>query len=176
MKSHRICLHGTLVTHGGIGGLITGKSGIGKSYLANELVKLGFQLVADDLVIIYKHQQELRGFGPRHFRGLMLIDKLIDVRQDLGHQSVCSACPLSFIYHLVEPNLGLHSESQTPTIVYQQVLGLSLPEVITPITPGNISSKDISICMMIFEQVSSRISNKSTNQPPNFIEEPSCTY
>jgi len=54
--SDRISLHGTLVDISGVGVLIRGKSGLGKSEVALELVRRGHQLVADDRVDIYQRE------------------------------------------------------------------------------------------------------------------------
>ena len=54
--SERQSLHGTLVDISGVGVLIRGKSGIGKSEVALELVRRGHQLVADDRVDIYQRE------------------------------------------------------------------------------------------------------------------------
>lgn len=52
--SERLSLHGTLVDISGVGVLIKGKSGLGKSEVALELVRRGHQLVADDRVDCYQ--------------------------------------------------------------------------------------------------------------------------
>jgi len=54
--SHRESLHGTLLDISGVGVLIRGKSGLGKSEVALELVRRGHQLVADDRVDIYQRE------------------------------------------------------------------------------------------------------------------------
>ncbi|BAI80517.1 HPr kinase [Deferribacter desulfuricans SSM1] len=56
-------VHGVLVDVHGVGVLIMGRSGIGKSECALELVKRGHRLVADDVVIIKRKQDFLVGFG-----------------------------------------------------------------------------------------------------------------
>ena len=53
----RLTLHGTLLDVSGVGVLIRGKSGLGKSEVALELVRRGHQLVADDRVDIYQREQ-----------------------------------------------------------------------------------------------------------------------
>ncbi|MBN2604815.1 MAG: HPr(Ser) kinase/phosphatase [Bacilli bacterium] len=52
----RLSLHGTLVDISGVGVLIRGKSGLGKSEIALELVRRGHQLVADDRVDVYQRE------------------------------------------------------------------------------------------------------------------------
>ena len=55
--AERKSLHGTLLDVSGVGVLIRGKSGLGKSEVALELVRRGHQLVADDRVDIYQREQ-----------------------------------------------------------------------------------------------------------------------
>lgn len=55
--SPRTSIHGTLVDINGVGVLIRGKSGIGKSEVALELVRRGHQLVADDRVDVYENSE-----------------------------------------------------------------------------------------------------------------------
>ncbi len=67
--SPRTSIHGTLVDINGVGVLIRGKSGIGKSEVALELVRRGHQLVADDRVDIYENTEgEVIGEAPEILR------------------------------------------------------------------------------------------------------------
>ncbi|HPJ23383.1 MAG TPA: hypothetical protein PK113_00590 [Bacillota bacterium] len=52
--AERTSMHGVLMDINGVGVLITGKSGIGKSEVALELIRRGYILVADDMVEIYQ--------------------------------------------------------------------------------------------------------------------------
>ncbi|MEC9484744.1 MAG: HPr(Ser) kinase/phosphatase [Candidatus Izemoplasma sp.] len=54
--AERLSVHGTLVDISGVGVLIRGKSGLGKSEVALELVRRGHQLVADDRVDMYQRE------------------------------------------------------------------------------------------------------------------------
>src|SRR5512139_3021351 len=80
-----IRVHGSLVEMAGVGVLLTGKSGIGKSECALELIMRGHRLVADDVVLlapdgdgapvgyspeIVRHYLELRGIGIVHVPSL----------------------------------------------------------------------------------------------------------
>ena len=73
-------MHGVLVEVYGVGVLITGKSGVGKSETALDLVIRGHRLVSDDIVIIKRIEDMLQGRSPeitRHFmeiRGLGILD------------------------------------------------------------------------------------------------------
>ncbi|MCP1108722.1 HPr kinase/phosphorylase [Lachnospiraceae bacterium PF1-21] len=87
----RISIHGVLVDVYGVGVLIMGESGIGKSEAALELIKRGHRLVSDDVVEIRKVSDEtLVGTAPeitRHFIELRGIG-IVDVKTLYGVQSV----------------------------------------------------------------------------------------
>ena len=77
----KISVHGTLMDINGMGTLIIGKSGIGKSETALDLIKRGHQLIADDLVeIIEKEPGNLLGTAPdilkryMEIRGIGIVD------------------------------------------------------------------------------------------------------
>lgn len=79
--AQRISVHGTLMDINGMGTLIIGKSGIGKSETALDLIKRGHQLIADDLVdIIEKEPGNLIGTAPdilkryMEIRGIGIVD------------------------------------------------------------------------------------------------------
>lgn len=72
--AERISVHGTLMDINGMGTLLIGKSGIGKSETALDLIKRGHQLIADDLVeIIEKEPGNLIGSSPEILRRYMEI-------------------------------------------------------------------------------------------------------
>ncbi|MDD3113380.1 MAG: HPr(Ser) kinase/phosphatase [Candidatus Izemoplasmatales bacterium] len=73
--AERITLHGVLMDINGVGVLITGESGVGKSEVALELVRRGYMLVADDLVEIYQREKGiLIGEAPE------LLKKYLEIR------------------------------------------------------------------------------------------------
>ncbi len=81
MLAPQITIHGVLVEVYGIGILITGKSGVGKSETALELIKRGHRLIADDAVEIRKVEENiLRGRAPElikyflEIRGIGILD------------------------------------------------------------------------------------------------------
>ena len=55
--SERVAIHGVLLDINGVGVIITGQSGIGKSEVALELIRRGYMLVADDLIEIYQKEK-----------------------------------------------------------------------------------------------------------------------
>ncbi len=79
--AERLSVHGTLLDINGMGTLIIGKSGIGKSETALDLIKRGHQLIADDLVEIIEHEPgNLIGEAPEilkrymEIRGIGIVD------------------------------------------------------------------------------------------------------
>jgi len=132
-------LHGSLVDVYGIGLMLMGKSGIGKSEVALDLVERGHRLVADDVVIVTKKEEQvLMGSGTdlvQHFmeiRGL----GLVDVRAMFGIRAIRFQKRVEVLVRmeLWDPNeeytrLGMVDSHET-------VLGVKLPVVKVPITPG----------------------------------------
>ena len=79
--AERLSVHGTLLDINGMGTLIIGKSGIGKSETALDLIKRGHQLIADDLVEIMEREPgNLLGTAPdilkryMEIRGIGIVD------------------------------------------------------------------------------------------------------
>jgi len=132
-------IHGALIDVYGIGLLITGKPGIGKSEVALDLVERGHRLVADDVVIVTKRDdQVLMGSGTdlvQHFmeiRGLGLIDvrAMFGIRAIRFQKRVEVAVSLSPWDKEEEyTRLGMVDETR-------EILGVALPLVKLPITPG----------------------------------------
>lgn len=131
--------HGTLVDVYGVGLLYTGKSGIGKSEIALDLVERGHRLVADDVVKVTRtapdviigsgsellgHHMEIRGIGIIDIEELFGIrsirmQKRIEVEVSLCHWSDTDDYE----------RLGLEDHKTT-------LLGVSIPIVRIPISPG----------------------------------------
>lgn len=135
----RVMRHGVLVDVYGVGVLITGESGVGKSETALELVKRGHQLVADDVVDICRvNAHRLTGECPelvRHFMEIRGIG-IIDVRAMFGIGAVAVRKTIDMVIHL-EPwvegknydRLGLQED-------YVTILGVQVPQQVTPVRPG----------------------------------------
>lgn len=132
-------VHGSLVDVYGIGLLIVGKPGIGKSEVALDLVERGHRLVADDVVIVTKRGQNLLiGAGTdlvQHFmevRGL----GLVDVRAMFGVRAIRFQKRIEVVVHM---QLWDSDEDYTRISVVDDthdILEVSLPKVKVPITPG----------------------------------------
>lgn len=134
-----ISIHGVLVDVYGVGVLIMGESGIGKSEAALELIKRGHRLVSDDVVEIRKVSGEtLVGRAPditRHFIELRGIG-IVDVKMLYGVQSVRETQNIDLVITLEEwdkekqyDRLGLEQE-------YTEFLGNKVVCHQLPIRPG----------------------------------------
>ena len=95
----------------GLGVLIKGPPGIGKSSLALQLISEGHQFVADDVVDIHRHKHELIATAPSILQDLLNTRELgtINIRQHFGSAHVLDTCPLHFQLNLHET---LKQESQ----------------------------------------------------------------
>lgn len=134
-----ISIHGVLVEVYGVGVLIMGESGIGKSEAALELIKRGHRLVSDDVVEIRKVSDEtLVGTAPditRHFIELRGIG-IVDVKTLFGVQSVRETQNIDLVITLEDwdkekkyDRLGLEEE-------YTEFLGNKVVCHQLPIRPG----------------------------------------
>jgi HPr kinase/phosphorylase len=132
-------LHGVLVDVYGVGVLLLGKSGIGKSECALELLIRGHRLVADDVVRcdwrppglvfgqpaeLLRHHVEVRGLG------------ILDVRELFGITAVCERKQIDLVVRLCDWNeqeefdrLGLEER-------HHVILGTEIREVRVPVRPG----------------------------------------
>jgi HPr kinase/phosphorylase len=132
-------IHGVLMNVYGLGVLLVGDSGIGKSECALELIKRGHMLVADDVVEVkqrlggflfgtgaelIRHHMELRGLG------------IIDVQKIYGVSTVLDRTRIELVIRLEEwqqtveyDRLGLTDRTTT-------ILGVRVPEIVMPVRPG----------------------------------------
>ena len=131
--------HGVLMEISGVGVLITGESGVGKSETAIELVKRGHRLVADDAVEIRKTTRNtLIGSAPdniRHFIELRGVG-IINARRIFGMGAVKLSTKIEMVVNIelwddkkVYDRLGLESQMT-------DILGVEVPLTTIPSKPG----------------------------------------
>lgn len=135
----RVTRHGVLVDVYGIGVLITGESGAGKSETALELVKRGHQLVADDVVdIVRVSDNRLVGECPENVRHFMEIRGIgiIDVRAMYGVGAVEVSKSIDLVMHLEQWIEGKEYDRLGLTDEYITILGVKVPHQLTPVRPG----------------------------------------
>jgi len=144
-------IHGVLVDIYGVGMLITGSSGIGKSETALELVKRGHRLVADDAVEIRQTaDNELHGNAPDLIRHLLEIRGLgiINVMTLFGAGAVRNFKKISVVARLETwqqdkqyDRLGLDEEKT-------RIIDTDLPLVTIPVRPGRNLAVIIEVAAM----------------------------
>ena len=136
--AQRTSVHGTLVSVHGVGLLYVGKSGLGKSECALDLMCKGNLLISDDVVHIVRrgntligecnellgHHMEIRGIG------------IVNIRELCGMRSVRSSAAIDAQVELVEwsrteyfDRTGLDEKTVT-------ILGVPLPHIRIPVSPG----------------------------------------
>ena len=130
--------HGVLVEVFGVGVLITGESGVGKSECALELIKRGHLLIADDVVDISRVGRKLRGESPEVIRDLMELRGIgiVDIKSIFGIGATMRRKSIDIIIHL---------EAWSPEKDYDRlgtqdkkmdILGICVPLIEIPVRPG----------------------------------------
>ena len=137
--AERVMLHAVLVDILGLGVLIVGESGIGKSECALDLIVRGHRLVADDTVEIRRrsetiligtcpeltrHHMELRGLG------------LINVMDLFGIASTRSSKRVELVVQLERWEHGREYERLGLDDEFHEILGLKVPRIRMPVAPG----------------------------------------
>ncbi|HEX2960583.1 MAG TPA: HPr(Ser) kinase/phosphatase [Ignavibacteriales bacterium] len=135
----RISIHGSFVDVYGVGILFVGKSGIGKSEVALDLVERGHRLVADDVIIVTKKGENiLMGSGTelvKHFMEVRGIG-IIDVKSMFGVRAIRFQKRLEII---VELEVWDEKSHYTRTGLDEEVfslLDIEIPYIKLPILPG----------------------------------------
>ena len=131
--------HGVLLDVYGVGVLLTGKSGVGKSEAALELIKRGHQLIADDVVDICRISDDrLIGTCPEQVRHLMEIRGIgvIDVKAmyGIGAVSVSKSIDLMIELEIWDDDKAYDRIGGEEGKI--EILGVPIPRQTIPIKPG----------------------------------------
>lgn len=132
-------IHGVLIDVFGVGILLLGKSGIGKSEIALDLVMRGHRLVADDIVDvvrrrsdavygagnqIIKHHMEIRGLG------------IINIKDLFGVSSVKDRKKIELVIELVEWDPHAEYDRLGVEEATYKIVDVEVPLAIVPVRPG----------------------------------------
>ncbi|AKA68609.1 HPr(Ser) kinase/phosphatase [Clostridium scatologenes] len=131
-------LHGVLVDVYGIGILITGESGIGKSETALELIKRGHRLVADDAVDIKEIDGELFGTSPYITSGMIEVRGMgiIDIPALYGISSILKIRKINLVIYIEQWKEGENYDRLGIDNEYVNILNVPLKKLTIPIRPG----------------------------------------
>lgn len=135
----RESLHASLVDVYGVGLLFTGRSGIGKSETALDLVERGHRLVADDVVeVVLRGEDVVIGSGRKLLEHCMEIRGIgvVDIREIFGIRAIRIQKRIEVVVRLEEWSREKHYDRHGLVRATTQVLGVTIPEVIIPIFPG----------------------------------------
>jgi HPr kinase/phosphorylase len=131
-------LHGVMLDVLGIGVLLLGKSGIGKSETALDLVVRGHRLVADDVVVVRRKGDSLFGSSARLIAYHMEIRGLgiINIKDLFGVGAVRDTKKLELVVEMVEWQDGEEYERLGVDDDRIEVLEVAVPRVRLPVRPG----------------------------------------
>ncbi|MXZ47789.1 MAG: HPr(Ser) kinase/phosphatase [Candidatus Dadabacteria bacterium] len=158
----RITVHGVLLDVHHTGVLILGKSGIGKSECAIDLIIQGSKLIADDVVEIRKiGSQTLVGVGPENIRYLVEVRGIgiVNIKDLFGTTCVMEKREIDMVVELHQWNseteydrLGLDTKTYS-------ILDIELPYIVLPVSPGrNMASViDVAVRNQILKETGKKI-------------------
>ena len=134
----RTTKHGVLVDVFGVGVLITGESGVGKSECALELIKRGHLLVADDVVDIARVGHKLRGESPEIVRDFMELRGIgiVDIKLIFGIGSVMRRKTIDMVVHLEFWTPGKDYDRLGTKDNSLDILGVNVPLINVPVRSG----------------------------------------
>jgi len=133
--------HGVLMDVLGVGVLITGDSGVGKSELGVELISRGHGLVADDVVEISRIAAgALEGRCPPMLKDFIEVRGLglLNIRTIFGETAVRRKMKLRLIAHLAKPLPGGKDPTERLPLaeLAEEILGVNVRKVIIPVAAG----------------------------------------
>jgi HPr kinase/phosphorylase len=133
-------LHGVFMDVLGIGVLLTGDSGVGKSELGLELISRGHGLVADDVVeVSCPVPDALEGCCPELLRNFIEVRGLglLNVRTVFGETACRRKMRLRLITHLQRPQAGVPQSARLPLDAQEElILGVPIRKVTIPVAAG----------------------------------------
>ncbi|MBN9372687.1 HPr kinase/phosphorylase [Hydrogenophaga sp. YM1] len=136
----RATMHGVFMDILGMGVLITGESGLGKSELGLELISRGHGLVADDAVDLYRiNQTSVEGRCPELLQNLLEVRGigLLDIKAIFGETAVRRKMRLQLIVHLVRRETMERDYERMPyEPLYQDVLGVPVRKAVIQVVAG----------------------------------------
>ncbi len=148
----RVSMHGTLLDIKGIGTVIYGDSGVGKSECALALIERGHSLVADDLIHVrLLRDHELVGTSSELSRGYMECRGIgiIDVAKLFGVRSVRLEKRIDLIVSFKEWKPGMDEQRTGLDGQYANVLGVKVPSMEISVRPGRDMARLVEVGALV---------------------------
>jgi HPr kinase/phosphorylase len=138
--AERTTRHGVFMDILGLGVLLTGESGLGKSELGLELISRGHGLVADDAVDLYRvSQTAIDGRCPELLQNLLEVRGigLLDIKAIFGETAVRRKMRLMLIVHLVRKETMEREFERLPyEPLYEEILGVPVRKAVIAVDAG----------------------------------------
>jgi len=147
----RTSVHGVLMDVYGVGVLIQGDSGIGKSETGLELIKRGHRLIADDRVDVHqKDELTVVGEPPEILENLLEIRGLgiIDVMNLFGAGAVRTSMPIQMTIYLEQWSKDKQYDRLGSEMVEVNIAGVNIPQIKIPVKTGRNVSIIIEVAAM----------------------------
>ncbi len=150
-------IHGTLMSIYGIGVLITGDSGTGKSEAAMELLKQGRMFIGDDAIEVYNFGHSIYGRPSDIAKQFMEVRGLgiLDVSRMFGWQKTLQETQIHMIVHLVNPELSKQQLNKFERIgiehQHERIRGVRIPKYFIPVTAGRPTASLIESAVVDFK-------------------------
>ncbi len=147
-------VHGVLLDIYGVGVLIKGRSGIGKSETALDLITNGARLIADDSVIIKNIDQKLIGRSPeitRHFMEIRGVG-IIDIQKMFGVGYVMEEKNIEIIINLEDWDESKEYDRLGIVNNYENLLGINVAKFDVPVKPGRHTAMIVEVATKNYKQ------------------------
>ena len=152
--SSQVVISAGLLKIFGVGTLIIGDSGVGKSESSLELIARGHKFVSDDVVEVFRDEQNrLHGRSPRLTRNFMEIRGLgiINIKEIFGSRAILEETPIDLVIRLKKwskkmeiDRLGLKFPEDF------ELAGLRIPQLHIPVAPGRNIATLIEVACRVF--------------------------
>lgn len=150
-------IHGTLMSIYGVGVLITGDSGTGKSEAAMELLKAGRMFIGDDAIEVYNYGHSIFGRPTDIAKQFMEVRGLgiLDVSRMFGWQATLQEAHIDMVVYLVNPETSKKNLNDFERLGVSQpterIRGVSLPKYYIPVTAGRPTASLIESAVIDFK-------------------------
>lgn len=148
-------VHGVLISIYGIGVLITGESGIGKSEIALDLIKNNHLFVGDDAIDIFQYADKIIGKAPPTIRPFLEVRGvgIININKTFGIQRTKTSSEIDLVANLV--HIDKYDDSERLNInekKYTFQLGNELPMIDIPVSSGRSTASIIEAAVANFRE------------------------